>query len=95
MNTVSAHRVNSFDFEIQPSFNLILDDDVVNALESMGHYLEDLGYRLTLDEMQDLIDQVSDNSLVVGHLKKDLRWAQLRKQKYVYYYLVGEYTDEI
>jgi hypothetical protein len=88
--SISAHRVNSFDFETRPSFNIILDDDVIDVLESFGHYYEELGYRLTLNELRQLIEKVGDNTLVVGHLKQDLRWAEIRNKKYIYYYIVGD-----
>ena len=88
--SVSAHRINHVDFEVSPTFNLVLDTDVIDALEELGHWLQDIGYRIALEDLQTIINQCKDNELVCGHFKRDLRWAQIREKQYVYYHIIGD-----
>ncbi len=89
---VSAHRVNAVDFEIQPSFNVELDDHVIHLLETeFDYYYSPAGYKLSITNLAFLIEKLQDDDpMVTASFKRDLLWAKMHNTNFVMYHIVGD-----
>jgi len=90
MARVFAHRVNTIDFEIQPSFN-ILDTDLNDLLEGLDHHYSQAGYKLSVSDIETVILKIKDSDpMQAASFKRDLRWAKLHRTKWVMYTIIGD-----
>lgn len=88
---VFAHRVNTMDFEIQPSFD-ILDEDLEELIETeLGYHYTQAGYKLSIKDLDVLILKLKDTDpLQAASFQRDKLWAQLHRTKWVMYTIIGD-----
>ena len=89
MSKIFAHRINTVDFDLNPTFDVEAEYELNTLLEEIGHHYSPGGYRLSIKDFDYLIDRV-ECPLLKGNLKRDRRWAEIRGLKYVHYYVIGD-----
>jgi len=93
MGRIYAHRVNSLDFEVQPTFN-IRDTDLNDMLEDLGHFYGQAGYKLSVADLDVLILRLKDTDpMQAASFKRDRRWAELHRTEWVHYHVIGDDYD--
>jgi len=88
---VSLHRVNSIDFEIQPTFN-VNDTEIIDLIEDeFGKWYCQAGYKLSVDDLNLLILKLKDSDpMAAASFKRDKLWAELHRTKWVLYTVIGD-----